>query len=80
RYFAAAMLAIALLGLLQKYRALRVAQDAEILERFSHVGDRLEAQTQHLVPALADLGQARADAAGATSQQRSHASLRLQRW
>ncbi len=46
RYFAAAMLAIAMLGLWQKYWALRVALDAELFERFSHVGDRLEAQTK----------------------------------
>ena len=65
RYFAAAMLAIAMLGLWQKYWALRVALDAELFERFSRAGDRLEAQTQDLDRALADLGLARADAAGA---------------
>ncbi|MBF2953148.1 hypothetical protein HKT30_37395, partial [Pseudomonas aeruginosa] len=61
RYFAAAMLAIAMLGLWQKYWALRVALDAELFERFSRAGDRLEAQTQDLDRALADLGLARAD-------------------
>ncbi|MCR3833497.1 hypothetical protein K3Z97_19800 [Pseudomonas aeruginosa] len=80
RYFAAAMLAIALLGLWQKYWALRVALDAELFERFSHVGDRLEAQTQDLDRALADLGLARADAAGRTWHRRSHGALRLLRW
>ena len=79
RYFAAAMLAIALLGLWQKYWALRVALDAELFERFSHVGDRLEAQTRP-DRALADLGLARADAAGRTWHQRSRGALRLLRW
>ncbi|MGV8327683.1 hypothetical protein ACV337_31380, partial [Pseudomonas aeruginosa] len=54
------------LGLWQKYWALRVALDAELFERFSHVGDRLEAQTQDLDRAPADLGLAPADAAGRT--------------
>ncbi|WP_074262151.1 hypothetical protein, partial [Pseudomonas aeruginosa] len=80
RYFAAAMLAIAMLGLWQKYWALRVALDAELFERFSRVGDRLEAQTQDLDRALADLGLARADAAGRTWNQRSRGALRLLRW
>lgn len=40
RYFAAAMLAIAMLGLWQKYWALRVALDAELFERFSRAGAR----------------------------------------
>ncbi|PBD22722.1 hypothetical protein CLM86_36335, partial [Pseudomonas aeruginosa] len=79
RYFAAAMLAIALLGLWQKYWALRVALDAELFERFSRVGDRLEAQTQDLDRALADLGLAGADAAGRTWNQRSRGALRLLR-
>lgn len=68
------------LGLWQKYWALRVALDAELFERFSHVGDRLEAQTQDLDRALADLGLARADAAGRTWNQRSRGALRLLRW
>ncbi|MGV8161535.1 hypothetical protein ACV33M_32220, partial [Pseudomonas aeruginosa] len=71
RYFAAAMLAIAMLGLWQKYWALRVALDAELFERFSRAGDRLEAQSQDLDRALADLGLARSDAAGRTWNQRS---------
>ncbi|HHK4320779.1 hypothetical protein OFD57_28970 [Pseudomonas aeruginosa] len=68
------------LGLWQKYWALRVALDAELFERFSRVGDRLEAQTQDLDRALADLGLARADAAGRTWHQRSRGALRLLRW
>lgn len=69
-----------MLGLWQKYWALRVALDAELFERFSRVGDRLEAQTQDLDRALADLGLARADAAGRTWNQRSRGALRLLRW
>ncbi|MGG2035128.1 hypothetical protein ABFY62_30925 [Pseudomonas aeruginosa] len=52
RYFAAAMLAIAMLGLWQKYWALRVALDAELFERFSRAGDRLERRPQDLDRAL----------------------------
>ncbi|AVK06137.1 hypothetical protein ABZR71_04650 [Pseudomonas paraeruginosa] len=80
RYFAPLMLVVAMLGLWQKYWALRVALDAELFERFSRAGAALEAQTRELDQALAGLGLARVDAAGRSWKQRSEGALRLLRW
>lgn len=80
RYFGLLTISLALLGLWQKYWALRVALDAELFEQLGAAGTTLEARTRRLDQTLTALGLARAESAGRSWSQRSQGALRLLRW
>lgn len=72
-------LALVLLGLVEKYLALRVAFDADLFQRVADAPTTLEHSTQALDQALSALGLQPAQRGGRPWDQRSHGALGLLR-
>lgn len=70
---------LVMLGLAQKYWAVRVALDAELFSRLATDPERLPQRSEQLDRALVDLGLQRQAAAGRDWHQRCRGALRLLR-
>lgn len=68
-----------IIGLAEKYWALRVALDAELFQRLAEAGEQLEQQTHALDQALQNLSLQNAQQGGRTWDVRCHGALRLLR-
>lgn len=68
-----------LIGLAEKYWALRVALDAELFQCMAEAGDQLDSQTHALDQALQNLGLQNAQQAGRNWSLRSQGALGLLR-
>ncbi|MES2820192.1 MAG: hypothetical protein V4812_14535 [Pseudomonadota bacterium] len=75
----ALLLGLVLLGLVQKYWALRVAFDADLLSQLASAPGSLEQRTRDLDQALVELGLLPSARAGRPWAQRSQGALRLLR-
>lgn len=71
--------ALLILGLAEKYWALRVALDAELFQRLAEAGEQLDSQTHALDQALQKLGLQNAQLAGRDWSLRAQGALGLLR-
>ncbi|EJO94582.1 hypothetical protein A471_05776 [Ectopseudomonas mendocina DLHK] len=71
--------ALLILGLAEKYWALRVALDAELFQRLAEAGEQLDSQTRALDQALQKLGLQNAQLAGRDWSLRAQGALGLLR-
>lgn len=77
--FSLSMALLVLLGLVQKFYAMRVALDADLFEAMANAGDALPEKTRQLDDALATYAGVPADKAGRPWSERSRGALVLLR-
>lgn len=77
--FSLSMALLVLLGLVQKFYAMRVALDADLFEAMANAGDALPEKTRQLDDALAIYAGVPADKAGRPWSERSRGALALLR-
>ncbi|MDF3865003.1 hypothetical protein P3W53_11045 [Pseudomonas denitrificans (nom. rej.)] len=77
--FSLSMALLVLLGLVQKFYAMRVALDADLFEAMANAGEALQEKTRQLDEALATYAGVPADKAGRPWSERSRGALVLLR-
>jgi uncharacterized membrane protein len=71
--------ALLIVGVAEKYWALRVALDAELFQRLAEAGEQLDSQTRALDQALQHLGLQNSQPSGRAWNQRGQGALSLLR-
>lgn len=77
--FSLSMALLVLLGLVQKFYAMRVALDADLFEAMANAGEALAEKTRQLDDALATYAGVPTDKAGRSWSERSRGALKLLR-
>ena len=77
--FSLSMALLVLLGLVQKFYAMRVALDADLFEAMANAGEALPEKTRQLDDALATYVGVPAEMSGSTWSERSRGALKLLR-